>query len=332
MLLRSGAHALQVMNLFDDEFDSGSHNFLERLKLDHSADRAAIRRAYGREVKLLDQELQAEQFQQLRECYETALAWVTHKEWDVTAPQAGERKPDSAFAPLQPDADMAAPSAMSAIVFARLQAIRTRLAEPGALNDVPSWEAEIRERLQDGELLNLDARIFFEGRIAYALANDFNEGQFAFFLAAAASFDWLHDQRRLLQFGHAGHIVNEAIVEHGIYRGQHEQEKAAQRRVFDLMRREAAPDEDQLMRDIITFEQMCERIPALMAMRAPQWKIEQWRKGCLALRAAHGNAAFNVRVAYAPDEDAVDERIASLLLSSLIGSYILYQLASIWLS
>jgi hypothetical protein len=202
--------------------------------------------------------------------------------------------------------------ALAMRVFERLQAIRTRLTEPGALNDVATWETEIRLRLDDDELVNLSAKMHFEGLIAHTLANDFQEGQFAFFQAAAEVFDWTRDRRHLQEFGYAGSMVNAAIDENYMFRSQHELDAAAQRGVFDRMRREAAPTTDHLMRDLVTFEKMCRQFPNLMAMRAPAWKIEQWQQACQALRAAHGDAAFNVGSSAAPaygrDENSSDFR------------------------
>lgn len=66
--------------------------FLQRLALDGAADQRAIRRAYAREVKRIDQGADAEGFQLLREAYETALRWEQYQRY--SAQQDADAAPD----------------------------------------------------------------------------------------------------------------------------------------------------------------------------------------------------------------------------------------------
>jgi protein TonB len=66
--------------------------FLERFALDLGADERAIRRAYARELKLIDQEHDAERFQALRRCYDIALHWVATRAEQLDAADEAVRQ------------------------------------------------------------------------------------------------------------------------------------------------------------------------------------------------------------------------------------------------
>jgi hypothetical protein len=284
----------------NDDFSVSTPYFLERLNLRTDADARDIRRAYASELKRIDQVRDVGEFQFLRNCYEAALQWAAPKA--PAGAGAGMHAAPASAPASGPSAEVSFedPRALAGTVFARLLEIHQRLSEPGMLNDVPTWAAEIRRRLADDELLNLSAQGEFEGLIVQSLVDDFRDGHFALFLAAIEVFGWQYDADRLEKFGPDGVFVNAAIDEYAMFHSQYEGDLATQRGCLDRMRRQAAPTTDELMPDLVHFEWIATRFPHFLAMHAPRWKIAEWAEGCKKLRAMHGDAAFNVRSSAAP--------------------------------
>jgi hypothetical protein len=294
-------------------------HFLARLELGLDADSKSIRRAYARELKLVDQENDLSGFQMLREAYEAALEWARHggaqaaPAWPAqqpqpekvaapsqpaAVPQAGEPvqapPPPPAAAPQQKPAiplaiPIADPHALAETVFARFTVNIKRIVDLGLLKDPSLLEAEIRHRLADDELLNISARSLFEARVARLLLGDWTLEAGLLFGAAALVFGWEKDRRRLQQFGHAGAFLDRAIDERTMFEAQNMVELTMQRNVMARLRQPQRPAIVQIRRDMVYLERMVARFPSFLAIMVSRDTVEQWRT--LALKPAPAQAA-----------------------------------------
>jgi hypothetical protein len=272
--------------------------FLQRLSLGTDADAKAIRRAYARELKLIDQEADLPGFQALREAYEIALQWAAHQtaqpqpapappalmHLDMPdAPAATPAPPAPAPALMSialesdPEPDAVDPNQLANAVFARFANASAALVKARLFDDESLWEAELRLRLNDDELHNITARTTFEARIAHWLCGDWRAGNAALFKAATTVFNWSLDRRRLLPFGHAGAFLNSAIEEAAMFEGQARDDLMAQRSVLAKLRRDEEPGTKDLRLDMASAERMVERFPNLLAILVNPQVLTQWR-------------------------------------------------------
>jgi hypothetical protein len=274
--------------------------FLRRLGLELDADTKAIRRAYARELKLIDQEHDLPGFQLLREAYETALDWAKYQR-PAPADAAPVAATDLALLPQPAPAPAAAaplddlpelppvkpapgpaivlenPHALAATVFARFTENTKRIVELGLLKDPSLLESEMRKRLDDDERLNITARSLFEARIAQLLFGEWTLESGVVFGAAATVFNWTEDRRRLQQFGQAGAYLDRTIEERTMFQAQPQEQLARQRAVMARLREAKRPTIVQIRRDLAHVERMIERFPNLLAMMVKRETVEQWR-------------------------------------------------------
>lgn len=301
--------------------------FLERLALGLEAQARDIKRAYARELKLIDQEADLPGFQWLRECYEIGLRWAVYeagrKEQDEGGTQpppqpdvpppppqpvtpavlraepdgfealdvllppparvslAKTEDPLAAIAPQAPQAQLAAPAEdadqLSIAVFERFSSAYAMLSRGRTIDDIGLWETELRRRLADDELINLEARTIFEARVAHLLAGDWDAANAPLFSAAATVFEWAGDRRRLGQFGNAGAYMHQVAEEARMFEAQTPEELRAQRQILLKLRRKDAASSTATKLELACIERMIERFPSFLALQANYEVVEQWR-------------------------------------------------------
>jgi protein TonB len=259
-------------------------DFLVALALDETADTRAIRRAYARQLKGIDQAADAARFQALREAYEAALEWAAYQAQGQEPGRAqeaeGSTAPPPAQSPVEADAPAQAPvpedARLVAAVWERFEAGVQALAQAQRLADADAWHDLLLERLRDDELINIAARTLFEWRVVTMLGNGWRPGHEALFSAAVAAFDWAQDRRRLTQFDYFGHLLNAAIDERALFDSQAIAVRSVQERIAMLLRREKQADRREIVQSMAELRKMEERFPALLQVVTNAANVDYW--------------------------------------------------------
>jgi hypothetical protein len=262
--------------------------FLARLGLGEDADGSAIRRAYARELKLLDLATQAKQFQELREAYEAAMQWAApvstgHIDAPMPAPVCHGDEAD----------------ALAQQVFAEFLQACIGLRQPPQLTDQARWDAALLRYQLDSRLINPDAMRGFETRLAEYLADDWVSGNETLFLSALNVLEWHVDERRLLQLGEAGSVIARAIEQCSLFYRQDQAAFLASRNVLIGLRLSRRPMRMRLRGEMPYLESMLQFFPAYIAVTAGMRNVERWR-------ALHAQLAVST-VMHAPTVISFDE-------------------------
>jgi protein TonB len=274
--------------------------FLVRLQLDTDTDSRSIRRAYARELKLIDQEQDAAGFQELREAYDSALQWLAWRDQQAAAEPEQEAEPEPAaepapapnygpprtpvtLGPAAPAVQLDDPQQLAAAVFAEFHAAISALLQQQHVQHAAQWQQALQHCLDDERLLNITARIYFEAHIAHLLAGGWQPGHEVLFVVAGKLFHWGEDRRRLQQLGRAGALIDKAIDERSIFDRLPEAELMIHRAAITLLRKDDPPSDYQLRGDMPNVEKLMAYFPVWMSMMVNLNVVEQWRASYQAL-------------------------------------------------
>lgn len=284
--------------------------FLQALELGPDADERAIRRAYAKRLKLIDAETDPAGFQALRETLESALQWAAWRAREAAeeATSRGLQEQGQAAGSEQLDPRPADPPPHGAATPIATAAPLVRGAEPGSTAGTTEPDPEAAPALPPGEpafldfhahfqrgvespehatalleaaladerLVNLEARTFFEWRVAGLLANGWQPGHELLFWPAAVVFGWDKDRRHLELFGRLGAFMDTAIRERLVFFGQEPSEFDRQRQLIQRLRVARAPDRKELVDAMPRLALLLQRFPNWTRTMTPEANVQQW--------------------------------------------------------
>ena len=287
----------------DDIQTSEPPFFFERLGLAGDADERAIKRAYARELKLIDLDADPAAFQVLREAYEAALSSArlggalqlqgsdpafdeidrAAREMQLpTVPRRAPGTPDKAAPAGLDEADeaheeyvVADPDELAEQVLGEFLAHCATLVDA---HDSGPWEAQLRAALADARMLHVDARKVFEQRIANLLAAGWRAGHHCLLPAAVKVFEWGADRRRVQSLGNAGYTLYFAIEQRAVHELQYDEVRRQQRELVARLRDPAPPTTDELIALMPVLGTLEAHFPAWLSLISDADNIARWHR------------------------------------------------------
>ena len=266
--------------------------FLQRLELDITADERAIRRAYARELKKIDQETDPAGFQALRTAYDAALNWAQRtkasaNQTETAAPQANA---SPSYAPpkvvprfrVEDVVPAAAPEHNEAMddaseAFARfMEEFQAAVSNTASTLDAKAWQENLAQCLASDRLVNVTTRDTFEFKFARLLSDGWKPGHEVLFVVAAKVFGWDEDRRHLRGLGALGHVLERALQERALFDSQPPNQRMAQRAVIQRLRNTAEPTHEELKSHRGTPEKLAANFPTWLGMITDTRQLQRW--------------------------------------------------------
>ncbi len=218
----------------------------------------------------------------MREALEAALRWSAARDREAAsapaAVAANDASNDAEPTPLADPASAAAadtPEALADAVFAIFQPQVATFLDRALAHDA------VQHALAHPRLVSIDARTFFEWRIARLLAEGWQAGHQHLLSPAIEAFGWDGDHARLSNFGQVGALLEAAIRDIAVTEGFTEAQKVAIAPLLDRIRAAVPPDADTLADDIAALQFLVQRVPNWLRLVSPVEPVNQrfqmWR-------------------------------------------------------
>lgn len=287
--------------------------FITRLGLDANADERAIKKAYARELKLIDQEKDLAGFQALRESFEQAKSWaqmrlqhaqsmLAEREETICAVEdelPGASNPTSVDAPdstflsmpepiVLPVSQIAAPTPPSDMLreqemegeaaFSEFLEAIAGVSPTHKAQAVKAMHEQMEVSLNQPCMVSIAARTIFEHCVADYLARGWQPGNEVLFNVATTSFQWDSDAKRLEGIPHSGRIINAALENKAALLQLPESESSDMIDVLQRLRYGPEANAQDIVVHMYALEAMERRFPSLLHIVANPDAAEQWHE------------------------------------------------------